>query len=66
MASRDMYVFWRKSRNARGAIATGDEAEDFFTAEVDRAFAEAAPPGPEGWAHALRRVIGGRSSRRPR
>jgi hypothetical protein len=64
MASRDMYRFWRKARNARGEITTGDEAEDFFTAEVDRAFDEAAPPRPGGLAYALTRVIGRGGSRR--
>ncbi|WP_329252373.1 DUF6082 family protein [Actinoallomurus sp. NBC_01490] len=53
MASRDMYAFWAKARAARGAITGGDEAEDFFTAEVDRAFADAGPPPPRGLMHAL-------------
>lgn len=57
MASRDMYRFWTKARNARGAITTGDEAEDFFTAEVDRAYTEATAPKPKGLAYALRRTV---------
>jgi hypothetical protein len=47
MTSRDVYVFWEKARAARGAVTAGDEAEDFFTAEVDRAFADARPPRPK-------------------
>jgi hypothetical protein len=64
MASRDMYRFWTKARSARGAITTGDEAEDFFTAEVDKAFADATPPRAAGVSHTLRRVISEWSSRR--
>jgi Family of unknown function (DUF6082) len=44
MTSPDMYAFWRKARAARGAITGGDEAEDSFTSEVDRAFAAVGPP----------------------
>jgi hypothetical protein len=44
MTSRDMYLFWKKARAARGAITSGDEAEDFFTAEVDLAFGSTTPP----------------------
>jgi hypothetical protein len=44
MTSRDMYLFWEKSRTARIGVTGGDEAEDLFTAEVDRAFEEANPP----------------------
>lgn len=61
MASRDMHEFWRKARIARGAITGGDEAEDFFTAEVDRAFTEVTPPPPRGLIQVLRQA-----TRRPR
>jgi hypothetical protein len=44
MGSRAMYEFWRRARAARLAVTAGDVAEDFFTAEVDRAFHQAAPP----------------------
>ncbi|MEV6349842.1 DUF6082 family protein [Actinoplanes sp. NPDC051851] len=59
MGSADMYAFWRRARAARGVVTGGDEAEDFFTAEVDRAFAAADPtvmhsPGK------IRRAIGRR------
>jgi hypothetical protein len=53
MTSRDMYLFWKKARAARGAVTAGDEAEDFFTAEVDRAFAVASPPRPRSLAGVL-------------
>ena len=66
MASRDMYHFWTKARSARGAITTGDDAEDFFTAEVDKAFADATPPRAAGLSHTLRRVISEWSSSRLR
>jgi hypothetical protein len=66
MASRDMYHFWKKARAARGAITTGDEAEDFFTAEVDKAFVDTAPPRPKSLSHALRDAVAEWSSRRPR
>jgi uncharacterized protein DUF6082 len=48
MGSWDMYSFWAKARAARLDVTSGDEAEDFFTAEIDRAFAVASPhrPGP--------------------
>jgi hypothetical protein len=62
MASRDMHRFWAKARTARGAITTGDKAEDFFTAEVDDAFANVTPPKPEGLILTLRRAIGQWSS----
>lgn len=52
MTSRDMYLFWRRARSARSTVTAGDEAEDFFTAEVDRAFAAAHPP-PAGRLRAL-------------
>ncbi|GII75729.1 hypothetical protein Sru01_07110 [Sphaerisporangium rufum] len=54
MASRDMYGFWAKARMARVAITGGDEAEDFFTTEVDRAFAAAAPPAKRNLLHRCR------------
>jgi hypothetical protein len=53
MASRDMYRFWERARAARGAITTGDEAEDFFTAEVDKAFVATTPPEPRRLASSL-------------
>jgi hypothetical protein len=53
MTSRDVYVFWKKARAARGAVTGGDEAEDFFTAEVDRAFADARPPRPKSLTSTL-------------
>jgi hypothetical protein len=43
MTSADMYALWRRAHAARGAVTGGNEAEDFFTAEVDRAFAAANP-----------------------
>lgn len=42
MRSPDVYAFWEKARVARAPITGGDEGEDLFTAEVDRAFAAAA------------------------
>lgn len=57
MASRDMYEFWRMARAARGTVTAGDEAEDFFTAEVDRAFSEAIPPKPRSLAALLGHVF---------
>jgi hypothetical protein len=44
MTSRDIYLFWQKTRQAHLQITSGDESEDFFTAEVDRAFSESKPP----------------------
>lgn len=44
MTSRDMYRFWAKVRSARVQVTGGDESEDFFTTEVDRAFSSANPP----------------------
>lgn len=57
MASRDMYQFWRKARAARGAITAGDEAEDFFTAEVDKAFIDATPSKPRGLISTLGNAV---------
>ncbi|MGH4019136.1 MAG: DUF6082 family protein [Pseudonocardiaceae bacterium] len=54
MASRDMYLFWEKTRAARIAVTGGDEAEDFFTSEVDRAFKEVRPPLPRGISAVLK------------
>jgi predicted outer membrane lipoprotein len=69
MTSRDVYLFWQKARDARGAVTAGDEAEDFFTAEVDRAFVAANPPEPESLTTALRRAVAAwraeRVSRKP-
>jgi uncharacterized protein DUF6082 len=64
MASRDMYAFWTKARAARGAVTGGDEAEDFFTAEVDTAFAEAGPPPPRSLMHVLASALRHRRSER--
>jgi membrane protein implicated in regulation of membrane protease activity len=44
MTSPDMHEFWLKARAARGLITHGDAEEDFFTAEVDRAFDRVAQP----------------------
>lgn len=41
MSSPDIYSFWTKARAARGAVTAGDEGEDFFTAEVDKAYTHA-------------------------
>lgn len=64
MASRDMYGFWKKARAARGGITTGDEDEDFFTAEVDKAFVAIGQPGSRSWASALRQWLSDRRLRR--
>jgi len=50
MTSRDMHLFWKKARATRGDVTAGDQAEDFFTAEVDRAFNASATPRPGGLA----------------
>jgi hypothetical protein len=57
MASRDMYIFWEKARTARVSITGGDEAEDFFTAEVDRAFVGAIRPKPRTLATVLKEAV---------
>ena len=44
MRSRDMHSFWQRARAAHVAVTEGDDAEDLFTSEVDRAFHEADPP----------------------
>lgn len=46
MTSRDIYLFWKKVRAARIRVTAGDENEDFFTVEVDRAYQAANPPMP--------------------
>lgn len=43
--------------HARIAVTSGDEAEDFFTSEVDAAFAATAPPCPPGLAATLREAV---------
>ncbi len=53
MTSRDIYSVWAKARAARAAVTGGDEAEDFFTAEVDAAFAATRPPPPQSLAAVL-------------
>ena len=55
MTSRDMYLFWAKTRPPRAAVTAGDEAEEHFTAEVDRAFLATTPPRPRS----LHTVLGG-------
>ncbi|QBI54378.1 DUF6082 family protein [Streptomonospora litoralis] len=57
MTSRDIYTFWAKARAARAAVTGGDEAEDFFTAEADAAFAATRPPSPQGLAAVLVNAI---------
>lgn len=58
MSSPDMYAFWRKARAARGAVTGGDEAEDFFTAEVDRAFAAVDPTKVARAPRTIGRTVG--------
>lgn len=57
MAGGDMYRYWEKARALRGVITTGDEAEDFFTAEVDRAFVAATRPGRSTVTSELRNAL---------
>ena len=57
MASRDIYRFWEKARGTRVTVTAGDEAEDYFTAEVDRAFARAGPPPPRSLLTTLGRAL---------
>lgn len=70
MTSRDMYSFWKKARAARGAVTAGDEAEDFFTAEVDTAFAAAVVPTPRSFIAAVGEAVASwlveRRTQRPR
>jgi hypothetical protein len=58
MASPDMYSFWEKARAARMNVTSGDEAEDLFTAAVDRAFAAVSPPRPQSLIRLLQHAIG--------
>jgi hypothetical protein len=58
MTSRDVYSFWSKARTARIGVTAGDEAEDIFTAEVDRAFEDANPPKPERLLPSVRQAVG--------
>jgi hypothetical protein len=60
MASREMYGFWKKARAARSGITAGDEDEDFFTGEVDKAFVAVGPPRPGGWGSTLGEWFGER------
>jgi hypothetical protein len=67
MASRDMYRFWEKARVARVTITAGDEAEDYFTTEVDRAFVKANPPPPQSlWPNLRQAVVRWWTERRSR
>ncbi len=43
MTSPDMYAFWANARAARARITGVDDAEDFFTREVDLAHTEVGP-----------------------
>lgn len=66
MTSRDMYRFWEKARATRADVTAGDEAEDFFTAEVDRAFSAAIPSKPASLASTLATAMSGwLAERRP-
>jgi hypothetical protein len=58
MASRDMYSFWEKARAARVDVTGGDQAEDFFTSEIDKAFAAASPPRPQSLIQIFRSATG--------
>jgi hypothetical protein len=58
MASRDMYSFWEKARAARVDVTSGDEAEDFFTSEIDKAFAAVSPPRPQSLIQLFRSATG--------
>ncbi len=58
MTSSDIHSFWARVREARGAVTGGDEGEDFFTAEVDAAFAETRPPDPSGLGAVLADAVG--------
>ncbi|MEU9832658.1 DUF6082 family protein [Streptosporangium sp. NPDC048047] len=57
MESRDIYRFWQKARTVRVTVTRGDEGEDFFTAEVDRAFAAAVPPQARGVLPRLQNAV---------
>jgi hypothetical protein len=58
MTSHDMYLFWQKGRAARLRVTAGDPAEDFFTSEVDQAFAGTKPPRPRSLFSLLRSTAG--------
>jgi hypothetical protein len=58
MTSHDMYRFWQKARTARIGVTGGDEAEDFFTSEVDQAFAGADPPQARSLASIVKGAAG--------
>jgi hypothetical protein len=58
MESRDIYLFWQKVRAVRVRVTHGDQGEDFFTAEVDRAFADASPPLPRSLLSLLQDAVG--------
>jgi hypothetical protein len=58
MGSRDMYSFWDKARAARVDVTGGDDAEDLFTSEVDKAFAAASPPRPQSLPQLFGSAIG--------
>lgn len=57
MGSRDMYSFWQRSRSARVSVTQGDEAEDFFTAEVDHAFSGTDTPAVTGFQSVIERGL---------
>jgi len=64
MRSQHIYLFWTKARSARLGVTGGDEAEDFFTSEVDRAYADAQPPKPRHLASILMWLAARKPSRR--
>lgn len=66
MTSRDMHTFWAKARAARGAVTGGDQAEDFFTAHVDTAFAAADPLPPIGLGAGIAGAVRDWRAQRPR
>jgi len=58
MTSHDVYLFWQKARTARIGVTGGDEAEDFFTSEVDKAFEGANPPQARSLTSILKSAAG--------
>jgi hypothetical protein len=58
MTGHDIYLFWEKARAARIGVTGGDEAEDFFTSEVDKAFELANPPPARSLASILKSAAG--------
>lgn len=58
MESRDIYRFWQKVRSVRVQVTQGDEGEDFFTTEVDRAFTDTGPPRPRSALSLLQDAAG--------